>query len=75
MSAPSPVQARRWMDQWRSAGVALASLRAAEVAQVDLWQVAEALEEALLAAVADRELPRTSGLVEQQRIFARVRPG
>ena len=73
MIKPTDAQAHAWMLQWRAAGPALARVRAEEVATVDLWRVADELEEALLARVTAEPAAPTSGLVEQQRIFARAR--
>ena len=60
------------MSQWRTAGPALARVRAAELAEVDLWQVGEELEEALWVRVRTEPDSQAPGLVEQQRLFARA---
>lgn len=60
------------MSQWRTAGPALARVRAAELEEVDLWQVGEELEEALWVRVRTEPVSQRSGLVEQQRLFARA---
>ena len=65
-------QARAWMAQWHSAAPALARVRAAELEAVDLVTVADELDEALWARVRAEPLSRMSGLVEQQRLFARA---
>lgn len=62
-----------WMAQWRSAGPALARVRAEELEAVDLWRVADELEDALQERWRTEPVSRWSGLVEQQRIFARAR--
>ena len=72
MIKPTAAQAQAWMSQWRSAGPALARLRAVELADVDLWRVADELEEALWVAVRAEPASRTSGLIEQQRLFAKA---
>jgi len=73
MTRPVSPEARAWMAQWRSAASALARVRATELQAVDLWRVADELEDALLASMRREPAACTSGLVEQQRIFARAR--
>ncbi|MBX9928725.1 MAG: hypothetical protein K2X99_07390 [Gemmatimonadaceae bacterium] len=73
MIKPTASQARAWMAQWRAAGPALAQVRASELEAVDLWRVADELEEALWARLRDEGPRSTSGLVVQQRLFARAR--
>ena len=73
MTVPTEAQARAWAAQWREAGPALARVRAAELHAVDLARVAEELEEALWVRVRTEARSVTSGLVEQQRLFARAR--
>ena len=73
MIKPTAAQAQAWMSQWRTAGPALARVRAAELESVDLWRVAEELDEALWARVRVEAESSSSGLVEQQRLFARAR--
>ncbi|MGH7583061.1 MAG: hypothetical protein ACREL5_07550 [Gemmatimonadales bacterium] len=73
ISPPSEAQQRTWVAQWRSAAIALARVRLAELARVDLARVAADLEDASLAAAPARAASRTSGLVVQQQIFLRHR--
>lgn len=47
-------------------------MRAAELEGIDLWRVAEELEEALWVRVRAEPASQASGLVEQQRLFARA---
>ncbi|MEX2180711.1 MAG: hypothetical protein WD771_01590 [Gemmatimonadaceae bacterium] len=72
MIKPTEAQAQAWMSQWRAAGPALARVRARELEAVDLWRVADELEEALWARVRAEPVDRSSGLVAQQRLFARA---
>lgn len=64
---------RRWQETWDRAGKALEDIRRAELPEPDtllpLDQIDDLLSTGLLHA-APRE---TSGLVEQQRAFARFR--
>lgn len=76
MIRPSEAQARAWMAQWRSAGPALARVRAVELRMLDgpdLARIADELEEALWARRRSEPESATSGLVEQQRLFGRGR--
>ena len=74
--ATSPEEQRAWMDQWRSAAIALE-----EVKREDLQAMTEeqacAMSNMLLSMgpfpESGRVLSNTSGLVEQQRIFMRAR--
>ena len=67
---------RRWVAQWRTTGPLLEAIRAEELRAMTEEQ-ARAASEMLLAAAPIPGDPRTdsttSGLVEQQRIFARAR--
>ncbi|MEO6444525.1 MAG: hypothetical protein ABIZ91_16510 [Gemmatimonadaceae bacterium] len=74
MTQPTKAQAQQWAAQWRAAGPALARVRAAELRGVDLWRVADELEEAFWVRVHSEPDSRAPGLVEQQRLFARARP-
>jgi hypothetical protein len=65
---------RRWVQAWKHAGVELERIRRRELRQLDAYAAI-----ALLCGPADyRQPPRapksTSGLVEQQRVFRRLRP-
>jgi SpoU rRNA methylase family enzyme len=73
MLPPPDAQQRAWMQQWRSAAVALAQVRLAELLQADLARIAAELDDACLAAAKARGDAATSGLVEQQRLFRRGR--
>lgn len=73
MIQPTAAQAQAWIAQWRAAGPALARVRAAELEQLDLWRVADELEEALEVSVRAEPASATSGLIEQQRLFATAR--
>jgi hypothetical protein len=68
---------RRWLEQWRRAGVALARQRRAELRALS-HRDALAASEALLGLVSAVAIPahrlRGSGLIEQQALFHRRRP-
>jgi hypothetical protein len=69
-------EARRWVDTWRAAGTALDRLRREELRTLDGSAAISAIAH-LCGAASYREPPRapkpTSGLIEQQRWFRRVK--
>jgi len=71
--ADDAASCRRWAETWARAGQALAELKRRELRELDtgvaLTQLADAFEYALRHA----RPTETSGLVVQQRLFARVR--
>lgn len=69
MTTPTRTQQLSWMSQWRSAAVALARVKAEELAAVDLPRIASDLDDACIEAARPRSLATSSGLVIQQRIF------
>lgn len=68
---------RRVVAQWQAAAPALAAVRREEVAALSDAQALEATLDLLAALDALPPLPPrpSSGLVEQQRLFARARSG
>lgn len=73
--SPEEVAAgRRWVQTWREAAPRLEAIRRRELRQLDAFTAISRL-----CGPADcREAPRaprpTSGLIEQQRLFAKLRP-
>ena len=72
-SPEAVAQARRWVQTWQAAAPRLAEIRRRELRALDPFTTI-----ALLCGQANyREAPRapkpTSGLIEQQRLFARQR--
>jgi hypothetical protein len=73
--SPEEVAAgRRWVQTWREAAPRLEAIRRRELRQLDAFNAISQL-----CGPADyREAPRaprpTSGLIEQQRLFAKLRP-
>jgi len=65
---------RRWIEDWRAAGPVLESVRAEAIQQSDTAAAIEQLSDAFESARREWPAPTTSGLVEQQRLFARLRP-
>jgi hypothetical protein len=66
---------KQWAATWRAAGVALAEVRAEELRSMTPAQALQAAESLLALASPPRDLPRwrSSGLVDQQRLFRRLR--
>ena len=62
-----------WVRVWREAGPRLEAIRRDELRNVDVAAVVRALEDAFDAAVRMAPVAMTTGLVEQQRLFARLR--
>jgi len=65
---------RQWIENWRVAGPVLESVRAEAIRQSDTAAAIEQLSDAFESARREWSPPATSGLVEQQRLFARLRP-
>ncbi len=63
----------RWVETWKTAGPELESLRAEEIRNTDTASAIEQLNDAYESARLHWTPPSTSGLVEQQRWFARLR--
>jgi hypothetical protein len=75
MDQPTELEMRRWLQQWRSASLALARVRHEELRDVDLEREALALEPLALSARRTRSDVTTSGLIEQQKLFHRTSRG
>jgi hypothetical protein len=65
---------RRWIENWRAAGPVLENTRAEAIRRTDTAAAIEQLSDAFESARREWSAPATSGLVEQQRLFARLRP-
>jgi len=66
-----PAQQQVWMQQWRRAAVALAEVRRRTLATMDAAEALRAAEQILGAGAptSGQQPARSSGLVEQQRLF------
>ena len=69
---PETALLRRWVETWRRAGVELEALRRIEIESVDTREAVRQIFGTADVAVPPPALP-TSGLVEQQAWFERVR--
>jgi hypothetical protein len=60
---------RRWVETWRRAGIELEHIRRVELQSIDTQQAVRHLFDGFVAEPG----PPTSGLIEQQAWFARLR--
>jgi hypothetical protein len=65
---------RQWIRNWEAAAPVLERLRAEAIRNSDTATAIEQLSDAFESARLHWTPPTTSGLVEQQRWFARLRP-
>jgi hypothetical protein len=72
-SAEAVEQGRRWVAAWRDAGPRLEAVRRRELRELDPVEAIAKLREPADYRVEPRAPKPTSGLVEQQRVFARFR--
>ena len=64
---------RRWVEAWRIAGPELEAVRRREIAEMDNLHVLALLEKAFNQAVHAQPPRESSGLVEMQHYFAKLR--
>jgi hypothetical protein len=64
---------RRWVRNWEAVGPVLARLRGEAIRNTDTAAAIEQLSDAFESARLHYQPPLTSGLVEQQRLFAKLR--
>jgi hypothetical protein len=65
---------RRWVETWKQAGPELEAIRREEIRQMeDSRPILEALEPAFNQALRDLPPRPTSGMIEMQRLFAKLR--
>lgn len=60
---------QRWIDAWRRAAPELERIRREEIRMADTAAAIRSMDGLLSLISLERESIRTSGLVEQQRIF------
>jgi hypothetical protein len=65
---------RQWIRNWEVVAPVLEELRAEEIRNSDTAKAIEQLSDAFESARRHYPPPTTSGLVEQQRLFSRLRP-
>ena len=64
----------QWVRNWQKVGPILERLRDEEIRNTDTAAAIEQLNDAYESARLHWTPPKTSGLVEQQRWFAKLRP-
>jgi hypothetical protein len=64
---------RRWVKHWQDAGPLLEAIRRQEIRDADNLQVLALLEPAFNHAVRSLPPRESSGMVEMQALFARMR--
>jgi hypothetical protein len=74
MSKRSDERMRQWLAGWQAAGPVLDRLRTEAIRQANTAESIELLSDAFESTLFHRLPSSTSGLVEQQRLFARWRP-
>lgn len=72
----TPEQQQQWMSQWRRAAIELERVKREELAQMTDTEALRATNELLdlaLTAYKDPHFRTYSGLVEQQKLFRKLR--
>ena len=64
---------QRWVENWKRASVALKAVKRRELRTYDLAKNQSIVDGMLQWAFEHRELRLNSGLVEQQRLFMRMK--
>ena len=67
------IDPKQWVRVWREAGPRLEALRRDDLRNLDVVSVIRELDDAFEAAVRLAPVSVSSGLVEQQRLLARLR--
>ncbi len=65
-------QGKRWVESWRRAGIEMERLRREKLANMDTNDELELLFGNIDPYLKQRAKSRTSGLIEQQRIFMKA---
>lgn len=65
---------KKWVRTWQTAGPLLAEIERQELRRMTHNEWQQAVEAVLSMAPLDTDVPTTSGLVEQQKWFAKLRP-
>ena len=65
--------AQKWVDTWIHAGDALEKIRHNDVKLADTAEALRSFTGSVLHVLRTRPAAQTSGLVEQQRIFGKLR--
>lgn len=66
--------AQQWIESWKRASVALKAVKRHELRTYDIQKNQVIVDGMLQWAFENRELRLSSGLVEQQRLFMKMKP-
>jgi hypothetical protein len=70
-----PPNVKMWVAAWKRAGPALLEVKRAELRHLRTVEAIAQLEDHFRYALRTAKATRTSGLVEQQRVFKKLRNG
>ena len=73
MKASSQENTQQWIESWKRASVALKTVKRHELRTYDLTKNQAIVDGMLQWAFENRELRLSSGLVEQQRLFMKMK--
>ena len=73
MKTSSQENARQWIESWKRASVALKAVERRELRTYDLAKNQAVVDGMLQWVFENRELRLSSGLVEQQRLFMKMK--
>lgn len=73
MDIPKTNAMRQWVARWRKAGPELERIRLLELRRTDVCGAIERLEDSFQSALLHYPVRLSSGLIEQQRWFKRIK--
>jgi hypothetical protein len=73
MKEPEKKQIKKWVETWKHAGAALKEVKRQELQRFDYAKNQMMIDEMLQWAHDHRKIRLTSGLVEMQRYFMKMR--
>lgn len=74
MKTPAQKTAQQWIESWKRASVALKAVKRHELRTYDIQKNQAIVDGMLQWAFENRELRLSSGLVEQQHLFMKMKP-
>ena len=74
MKTSSQENVQQWVESWKRASAALKAVKRHELRTYDYANNQAIVDGMLQWAFENRELRLSSGLVEQQRLFMKIRP-
>lgn len=73
MESQDKKQIKEWLKTWQKAGAELEKIKQQELENYDYHKNKDVIDSMLEWAYEHRTIQLTSGLVEQQRLFAKMR--